>query len=265
MDSLPSSHPEADLARRLEAERAFHNAKFGEAQEHGAPEAIYELPRVAYRWFEGEVKPRAAGAQVLEFGCGDSSYAVKLNQWGGSVTAIDISDEAIEETRKRVAEEGFLNATTLLRMNAEALDFPDGSFDLVIGRAILHHLDLDKAYAAIARVLKPGGAAIFLEPLAHNVLINLYRRMTPHLRTEDEHPLKMRDVRAARAHFDRVETRYFTLLSMGALVAAKAPRLFEGMKSGLDRADGLLFRALPFTGRWAWTAGMVMMKADHSS
>lgn len=260
MDSLPSN-TDAELARRLEAERAFHNAKFGGAAEHESSDAIYELPRVAYRWFEGQVKPRAKGAQVLEFGCGDSSYAVKLNQWGGNVTAIDISDEAIEETRKAVTEAGFLNATTLLRMNAEDLEFPDESFDLVIGRAILHHLDLEKSYAAIARVLKPGGAAIFLEPLAHNVLINLYRHFTPHLRTEDEHPLKMREVRAARAHFDAVETKFFTLTSMGALVAAKAPKLFEPLKNGLDKVDAGLFRVAPFAGRWAWTTGMVMKKA----
>jgi SAM-dependent methyltransferase len=260
MDSLPTS-TDPELARRLEAEREFHNRKFGEAQEHGAPDAIYELPRVAYRYFEAEVAPRARGAKVLEYGCGDSSYALKLNRWGADVTAIDISDEAIEETRKLMAEHGFLNRTTLLRMNAEELDFPDESFDLVIGRAILHHLDLDKSYAAIARVLRPGGAAIFLEPLAHNALINLYRRMTPHLRTEDEHPLKMRDIRLARAHFGSVRVRYFTLLSMGALAAAKAPRLFEGAVKALDRADHALFKVAPFAGRWAWTAAMVMEKA----
>jgi ubiquinone/menaquinone biosynthesis C-methylase UbiE len=259
MDSMPTS-TDTDLARRLEAEREFHNRKFGEERAHSASEAIYELPRVAYRFFEAEVQPRAAGAKVLEYGCGDSSYAVKLSQWGGRVTAIDISDEAIEETRRRVAEAGFLNQTDLIRMNAEELDFPDGSFDLVVGRAILHHLDLEKSYASIARVLKPGGAAIFLEPLAHNPLINLYRRFTPHLRTEDEHPLTMRDLKAARRHFDKVGLRYFTLLSMGALPAAKAPRLFQAMLKGLDKADGALFRTIPAAGRWAWTAAMVMEK-----
>lgn len=261
LSSRPAAEADAELARRLEAERAFHNAKFGEAQEHGAPDAIYELPRVAYRWFEAQVEPRAKGAQVLEFGCGDSSYAVKLNRWGGTVTAIDISDEAIEETRKAVAEAGYLNATTLMRMNAEDLEFPDETFDLVMGRAILHHLDLDKAYAAIARVLKPGGAAIFLEPLAHNALINLYRHFTPHLRTEDEHPLKMRDARLAKRHFGSVELSYFTLTSMGALVFAKAPKLFEPLKNGLDKVDRGLFKVAPFAGRWAWTTGMVMTKA----
>jgi len=255
---MPSS-ADADLARRLEAEREFHNRKFG-GDEHGSPEAIYELPRVAYRYFEAQVQPRAAGARALEFGCGDSSYALKLNQWGARVTAIDISDEAIEETRRRLAEYGFLNQTELIRMNAEELDFPDGSFDLVVGRAILHHLDLETAYASIARVLRPGGAAIFLEPLAHNPLINLYRRLTPHLRTEDEHPLTMCDLKAASRHFDEVRFRYFTFLSMGALPLARAPRLFQRAVDGLDKADRALFRIIPAVGRWAWTAAMVMEK-----
>lgn len=265
MESLPSS-PEAELARRLQSEREFHNRKFNPTQDRSAPSAIYELPRIGYRLFEAEVESRAPGAKVLEFGCGDSSYAVKLNQWGAQVTAIDISDEAIEETRRRLAEEGFLEQTELIRMNAEDLDFPEGSFDLVLGRAILHHLDLERAYGAIARVLRPGGTAIFLEPLAHNPLINLYRRMTPHLRTEDEHPLTMNDLAATKRHFASVRAEYFTLLSIGALAAGKAPKLFQAMLNRLDRADRALFRAMPAAGRWAWTVAMIMEKApDHGS
>lgn len=265
MHNLPSS-PEAELARRLQSEREFHNRKFCPAQDRTAPNAIYELPRIGYRFFEAEVKPRAQDADVLEFGCGDSSYAVDLNRWGARVTAIDISDEAIEETRRRLADAGFLHQTTLIRMNAEELDFPEASFDLVIGRAILHHLDLEQAYAAVARVLRPGGAAIFLEPLAHNPVINLYRRMTPHLRTEDEHPLTMHDVAAAKRHFTSVRAEYFTLLSIAALAAGKAPKLFQLMLSRLDVADRALFRALPPARRWAWTVAMVMQKApDHAS
>jgi hypothetical protein len=109
-------------------------------------------------------------------------------------------------------------------------------------------------------VLRPGGAAVFLEPLAHNPLINLYRRLTPQLRTEDEHPLTMRDLAAARRHFGTVQIQYFTLLSMGALPAARAPKLFQRLLNGLDKADRALFRVAPAAGRWAWTAAMVMEK-----
>jgi SAM-dependent methyltransferase len=45
---------------------------------------------------------------------------------------------------------------------AEALPFEDGSFDLVLGHAVLHHLpDLGRAFAEFHRVLRPGGLVLF--------------------------------------------------------------------------------------------------------
>jgi SAM-dependent methyltransferase len=254
------SETDAELERRLTAEREFHNRKFGEAQEHGSPESIYALPKAAYRAFDRELKSRAANADILEYGCGDCSYVAQLIEWGGRVTAIDISDEAILAARELAAERGFADRATFGRMNAEDLTFPDNSFDLVVGRAILHHLDLEKAYAAIARVLRPGGTALFLEPLGHNPLINLYRRFTPHLRTEDEHPLLMRDIELAERHFGDVKLEYFTLLSMGTLAFAKVPALWNPTLKALDALDSGLFKLLPIAGRWAWTVSMVMSK-----
>src|SRR3546814_1101008 len=81
-------------------------------------------------------------------------------------------------------------------MNAEAMTFPDDSFDLVFGSGIIHHLDIDRAFGEIARVLRPGGRAVFIEPLGLNPAIELYRRFTPSARTPDEHPLLRRDFRS---------------------------------------------------------------------
>jgi ubiquinone/menaquinone biosynthesis C-methylase UbiE len=64
-------------------------------------------------------------------------------------------------------------------MNAEATTFPDNSFDLICGSSILHHLNLDKACAEIRRILRPDGGAVFIEPLGHNPLINMFRKLTP--------------------------------------------------------------------------------------
>jgi SAM-dependent methyltransferase len=257
---IQSTETDAELERRLAAEREFHNRKFGEAQEHGAPDSIYELPRGAYRAFEAELESRAAGAEILEYGCGDCSYLPQLIEWGGRVTAIDISDEAIDAARELAEERGLSDRARFARMNAEELTFPDESFDLIVGRAILHHLDLEKAYASIARVLRPGGTAVFLEPLGHNPLINLYRRFTPHLRTEDEHPLLMRDIELAKSHFESVKLQYFTFLSMGTLAFAKVPALWHPTLKALDALDAGLFKLLPATGRWAWTVSIVMQK-----
>ena len=73
-------------------------------------------------------------------------------------------------------------------MPAERLSYSDSVFDLAVGFAIIHHLDLKPALAELHRVLKPGGVAFFAEPLGTNPAIQLYRRLTPQFRTEDERP-----------------------------------------------------------------------------
>ena len=64
-------------------------------------------------------------------------------------------------------------------MDAHHLDFPDESFDLVFGRAILHHLDFETAIKEVKRVLKRGGHAAFAEPLGDSPFAKLFRLLTP--------------------------------------------------------------------------------------
>jgi len=61
--------------------------------------------------------------------------------------------------------------------NPGAIDFADRIF--VFGPGILHHLDYDKAMSELHRVLKPGGAVLFTEPLGHKPAVERYRRHTP--------------------------------------------------------------------------------------
>ena len=128
-------------------------------------------------------------------------------------------------------------------MDAERLDFPDRTFDLV-PVAVLHHLDLSLAYPGVARVLRPGGSAIFVEPLGHNPLINAYRRRTPSLRTVDEHPLLLADLEQAREQFRAVDARYFHLSSLAAIPIRRRQR-FRSIVAGCERLDRGLFRMAP--------------------
>lgn len=92
---------------------------------------------------------------------------------------------------------------------------------------------------------------MFYEPLAGNPLINLYRRLTPSMRTADEHPLTEGDLRRLRCGFRTVVVERFTLLALlGAPFARKSwgPRLV----SALQRFDATLLRRLPRLGRLAW-------------
>lgn len=60
----------------------------------------------------------------------------------------------------------------LLQLNAEDLNFRENSFDLVVGAAILHHLFRpDKTLKECAKILKPGGIAIFFEPFEEGTSI----------------------------------------------------------------------------------------------
>jgi SAM-dependent methyltransferase len=139
-----------------------------------------------------------------------------------------------------------------LAMDAEAMTFADRSFDAVVGSGILHHLDLDVAVREVARVLRPGGRAVFYEPLGHNPLINAFRHLTPALRTEDEHPLLMSDLRHLGTKFGTVSVRYHVLTALLAVPLIGLGRIGREVARLLDRADRILFRLVPAVRRYAW-------------
>ena len=140
-------------------------------------------------------------------------------------------------------------------MGGEKLDYPDACFDTAIGFAILHHLNLEMAIAELYRVLKPGGIALFAEPLASNPLINLYRRLTPHYRTADEAPLDLSSMRPLLSRFSAVQHTDYYLTALAAIALAYVPsgkRLYPGANRLLMRFDDALLRVFPTLGRLAW-------------
>src|SRR3546814_3139995 len=68
-----------------------------------------------------------------------------------------------------------------------------------------------------SRVLRPGGRAVFIEPLGLNPAIELYRRFTPSARTPDEHPLLRRDFRRFDAAFGSTSCRFYGLATLAAV------------------------------------------------
>ena len=248
--------PDDDEAR-LTRERDFHNARF-EHDDRDAQLKYYDAIADCFRDYWARVEQLAAGADLLEYGCAYGSNALRLAPSARSATGIDISDVAIERGRQRAKQKGLTNVR-LEAMDAEAMTFPDNSFDLVFGSGIIHHLDIDRAYAELARVLRPGGHAVFVEPLGHNPAIELYRRITPGARTPDEHPLLKRDFRRFDAAFGATSCRFYGLSTLAVVpfrnTAAKAP-LFSVTRA-LDKG---LF-ALPAVKWWAWYALMEATKS----
>jgi SAM-dependent methyltransferase len=244
-----------DAAARLARERDFHNARF-EHDDRDAQLKYYDAIGDCFRDYWARVDELAVGADILEYGCAYGGNLLRLAGRARTATGIDISDIAVEKGGERARQQGVTNLR-LEAMNAEAMTFPDDSFDLVFGSGIIHHLDIDRAFAEIARVLRPGGRALFVEPLGLNPAIELYRRLTPGARTPDEHPLLRNDFHRFEAAFRTTRCRFYGLATLAVVpfrrTAAKAP-LFAVTRT-IDRG---LF-ALPGA---RWLAWYSLMEAE---
>src|SRR5947209_15585782 len=105
---------------------------------------------------------RQGYGRSLEIGAGTGYFSLNMLQAGvvRAATCTDISPGMLRTLASNASRLG-LDVRTA-RADAEALPFPDGSFDLVIGHAVLHHLpNLGRAFAEFHRVLAPGGRIIF--------------------------------------------------------------------------------------------------------
>jgi ubiquinone/menaquinone biosynthesis C-methylase UbiE len=103
------------------------------------------------------------GIAVLDVGCGVGEPALKLASLvaPGQVVAIDLVREMTTSASAAAARMGLSNITFKVA-DAEALPFPDGSFDLVTSRAAVMHFPCPAvALAEARRVLRPGGRSVF--------------------------------------------------------------------------------------------------------
>lgn len=102
-----------------------------------------------------------ADKKVLEIGVGMGSHAGLLSARAGSYTGIDLTDYAVGVTRNRMKVFG--RNADIRRMDAEALEFPDESFDFIWSWGVIHHSsNTRKILQEMRRVLKPGGKAVIM-------------------------------------------------------------------------------------------------------
>ena len=247
-----------DVAARLEREAAFHDHT---AEDDTRLPAVkfYAASKASEDLYASLILQNINGKRILEYGCGTGGHTAELAQRGALLTGIDISPGAIAVAQKTVDEAGVADRVDLHVMNAEAMDFEDNTFDTVFGNSILHHLDLDACYKEINRVLKPGGLAVFNEPLAYNPLINWYRNRTPHMRTVDEHPMLIEDIERAGEVFSSVDMHFFHLTSL-ATVPFRNTALFKPLYAAAEGFDRVLMKVIPPLRKWAWRVVIVLRK-----
>jgi SAM-dependent methyltransferase len=189
----------------------------------------------------GELK----GRTLLDVGCGLGEAAVYFALLGADVTATDLSPGMCATARRLADCNGVRIATHVSA--AENLGLPaDQQFDIVYTGNTLHHVDIAATMPRLLRHLKPDGTFVSWDPVAYNPVINIYRRRAMKVRTEDEHPLRLADIRAVRAHFHQSHTRWFWLSTLlifcvMAVVQRRDPNRERYWKTVIEEA-----------GRWAW-------------
>jgi len=100
-------------------------------------------------------------ADVLDVGCANGIHMHLLSGRCHSISGIDINEKMLDLARKKLAQSGGGNVR-LFRQSAACMEFPDRSFDLAYSYSTLLLVpEIDCALAEIARVLRPGGIAIF--------------------------------------------------------------------------------------------------------
>ena len=234
---------------RLKREKEFHDQRFGgDDSERDNTIKYYATSLEMNDRFIEIIAGYCNNKKLLEYGCGTGKDSKKWIDLGAKLTGIDISSEGVKKATK-IAQKNNSDAIYLV-MDAEHTEFEDGSFDVVVGSGIIHHLNLKKSYQELARILKKDGHAVFSEPLGHNPIINLYRLLTPKMRTEDEHPLKISDIKLLEEYFHDVKIEYFSLFTL--IAAPFHNRLFFArLCSLLRKIDKFLF-LIPFIRRYAW-------------
>ena len=137
------------------------------------PDPLSDLEPPGYNWrwnwtaaysFCSGMKPKTQNIRILDAGCGTGSgtdYLINLNP-GASVTAIDLSEKALEVAEERCNRSGVIakhdKPVEFKQMKLEEATQLEGEFDFINCVGVLHHLpEPEKGIQAIAKKLKPGG------------------------------------------------------------------------------------------------------------
>ena len=160
------------------------------------------------RYITKTILAQKKGGQLLDIGCGLGEASAYFAMKGFNVTATDISNSMLVATKKL----GDINKVNIRthKSTAESLMLEDDEkFDVIYVGNLFHHVNIPEALVGIKRHLKTDGLLVSWDPVAYNPIINIYRRMAMDVRTEDEHPLKIKDIKIFRDNFKNVQTKYF--------------------------------------------------------
>jgi len=154
---------------------------------------------------------------VLEVGVGTGAN-FPYYPAGSTVTGIDFSPGMLARARKKISQAPV--PVTLLEMDAEHMNFPDGTFDSVIATCVFCSVPNPVAgLREIGRVCKPEGKIVLLEHMrSANPLVGWFmdrlNTVSLHLVGANINRRTMENITAAGLHIESVENIFFDILKL---------------------------------------------------
>lgn len=198
---------------RIQREKDFHNqwAKTIDIDDLLVRES-FEAPTAIENRFALQAMGDLRGKKVLDLGCGAGETSVYFALQGADVCACDLAEEFLA-VAERLAKKFNVSIRWSVAETA-FLPYPESHFDYVFSNGVLHHVELSTTAREIRRVLKPGGKALFIEPLPYNPIINIYRIMAKDMRSKDERPLSFKQLKSFASNFTSWSHQEFWLFSL---------------------------------------------------
>lgn len=208
--------------------------------------------------------------RLLVVGSGNGRDAILYAHLGFDVHGFDISPKSVAASQVAAQTAGLGDKAHFSVQPAEKLNFESNTFDVVVGVNVLHHIDRQRALPELSRVLKPGGRAIFKEPLVtpfrdkiRNWRIvtwilprgvksrkqGVYYDLIP-----GERNIDAADIALIRSLFVHYKCRRWHVL-------AKLSNLID-RRPLLERIDWMMFRLLPFMRRFGDQAVLTFEKPE---
>ena len=190
------------------------------------------------------------GRSLLEVGCGLGLELGWLGRLGYKVTGVDLAPRAVDLCNDYLGRLGVDGQA--VAQNAEALEFPDDSFDAVYSSGVLQHTpNIEQAIGEVWRVLRPGGKILIILYHRHSWFYLLHRLSGINIEfASDDAPIINSYTRAElREMFGRfsdiaIETEYYYPLPTGRsgalpfLYNSVFVRLFRALPAGMVRRFG---------------------------
>lgn len=204
-----------------------------------------------------QIRPK----RILDYGCG-AGWLTKILSHDNGIIGIDVSIHLIESAKRLSTKQ-----SEFLVGDCMNLPFQDGTFDLVVGMGVLHHLQAEQGLAECYRVTSPRGTLLLMEPNKLNPLAAFGRKIAPpETYTKGEKPFYPWELRKALVRTGWAASFTYKFPFSWSL-AYLLKKVGLGDKQGfriicpLIEGSEKLFEKMPYLNHLCWQINVVAQKA----